>query len=89
MLQYIRRHGSSDTHAEMEFLLTKKGGRALIFEGHKYVVNRRGRDGRIFGGVGEAEPAGEQLQHWRMTSFHRGMSTTIHQMRRSKRQQRL
>ena len=33
MLQYIRGHGSSDTHAEMAFLLTKNGGRALILEG--------------------------------------------------------
>ena len=48
MLQYISGHGSNVAYTEMEFLLTKKGGRSLIFEGHRYVVNRRGRDGRIF-----------------------------------------
>ena len=33
---------------EMEFVTTTRGGRALIYEGYKYVLNRRGRDERIF-----------------------------------------
>ena len=35
----------------MEYITTKRGGRALIYQGHcghRYVINRRGRDGRIF-----------------------------------------
>ena len=32
----------------MEFITTKRGARAIVYEGHKYVLNRRGRDGRIF-----------------------------------------
>ena len=32
----------------MEFVTTQRGARSLIYEGHKYVINRRGRDGRIF-----------------------------------------
>ena len=32
----------------MEFVTTQRGARFLIYEGHKYVINRRGRDGRIF-----------------------------------------
>ena len=33
----------------MEFISTKRNGRALVYQGYKYVINRRGRDGRIFG----------------------------------------
>ena len=32
----------------MEYITTKTGGRALIYQGHRYVINRRGQDGRIF-----------------------------------------
>ena len=32
----------------MEFITTKRCARAIVYEGHKYVLNRRGRDGRIF-----------------------------------------
>ena len=32
----------------MEFITTKRGARAIVYEGHKYVLNRRGRDGHIF-----------------------------------------
>ena len=32
----------------MEFTTTKRGGRVLLYEGHRYVINRRGRDERIF-----------------------------------------
>ena len=32
----------------MEYITTKREGRALIYQGHRYVINRRGRDGRIF-----------------------------------------
>ena len=32
----------------MEFITTKRGARAIVYEGHKYVLNRRGRAGRIF-----------------------------------------
>ena len=28
----------------MEFVTTQRGARSLIYEGHKYVINRRGRD---------------------------------------------
>ena len=73
MLQYIRGHGSSDTHAEMEFLLTKKGGRALIFEGHKYVVNRRGRDVGVTHNVFTGCPRADH-KHIQATS----VSTAIH-----------
>ena len=34
----------------MEYITTKRGGRALIYHAgiHRYVINRRGRDERIF-----------------------------------------
>ena len=32
----------------MDFTTTKRGARALIYRGHRYVINRRGQDGRIF-----------------------------------------
>lgn len=32
----------------MEFTTTQRGARSLIYGGYKYVINRRGRDGRIF-----------------------------------------
>ena len=32
----------------MEFVTTQRGARSLIYEGHKYLINRRGRNGRIF-----------------------------------------
>ena len=32
----------------MEFVTTTRGARSLIYEGYKYVINRRGRDDRIF-----------------------------------------
>ena len=32
----------------MQFIATKRGGRALSYGGYRYVVNRRSRDGRIF-----------------------------------------
>ena len=32
----------------MEFVKTKRGARALLNEGYRYVINRRGRDERIF-----------------------------------------
>ena len=32
----------------MEFVKTKRGARALLHEGYRYVINRRGRDERIF-----------------------------------------
>ena len=32
----------------MEYITTKRGRRALIYQVHRYVINRRGRDGRIF-----------------------------------------
>ena len=32
----------------MEFVNTKRGARALVCDGYKYVINRRGHDGRIF-----------------------------------------
>ena len=32
----------------MEFVKTQRGARALLHEGYRYVVNRRGRDERIF-----------------------------------------
>ena len=32
----------------MEFVKTKRGARALLYEGYRYVINRRGRDERIF-----------------------------------------
>ena len=36
----------------MEFIKTKKGARALLHEGYRYVINRRARDERIyFGGA--------------------------------------
>ena len=28
----------------MEFVTTQRGARSLIYEGHKYVINRRGRE---------------------------------------------
>ena len=31
----------------MEFISTTRGGRSLLYEGFRYIVNRRGRDGRI------------------------------------------
>ena len=36
----------------MGFITTKRGARAIVYEGHKYVLNRRGRNGRIFWGCG-------------------------------------
>ena len=38
----------------MEFVTTTRGGRALIYEGYKYVLNRRGRDDRIFWRCGKS-----------------------------------
>ena len=35
-------------HFIMEFTTTKRGARALIYRRHRYVINRRGQDGRIF-----------------------------------------
>ncbi len=32
----------------MEFITAKRGARAIVYEGHRYTLNRRGRDGRIF-----------------------------------------
>ena len=32
----------------MEFVTTQRGARSLIYEGHKYLINRRGRDDQIF-----------------------------------------
>ena len=32
----------------MEFVTTKRGARAIVYESHKHVLNRRGRDGHIF-----------------------------------------
>ena len=32
----------------MEFVTTTRGARSLIFEGYRYIINRRGRDDRIF-----------------------------------------
>ena len=32
----------------MEFFTTQRGARSLIYGGHKYIINRRGRDGCIF-----------------------------------------
>ena len=32
----------------MEFISTNRGARALVYEGYKYQINRRGLDGRIF-----------------------------------------
>ena len=32
----------------MEFVTTQRGARSLIYEGHKYLINWRGRDGQIF-----------------------------------------
>ena len=31
----------------MEFSITQRGARSLVYQGYKYVINRRGRDGKI------------------------------------------
>ena len=33
---------------------TKRGARTLVYRGHRYVVNRRGHDGRIFWRCGKS-----------------------------------
>ena len=38
----------------MEFVKTQRGARALLHEGYRYVVNRRGRDERIFWRCGKS-----------------------------------
>ena len=38
----------------MEFVTTTRGGRALIYERYKYVLNRRGRDDRVFWRCGKS-----------------------------------
>ena len=40
----------------MEFISTKRNGRALLYQGYKYVINRRGWDGRIFWRWGQSIP---------------------------------
>ena len=38
----------------MEFTTTQRGARALLYQGHKYVINRRGREDRIFWRCGKS-----------------------------------
>ena len=44
----------------MEFTITQRGARSLVYQGYKYVINRRGRDGRIFWRCGK----GQKLKWW-------------------------
>ena len=40
---------------------TKRGARAIVYEGHKYVLNRRGRDGRILWRCGRNRSCSKSL----------------------------
>ena len=46
LLKYINSKFESDNYLFMEFISTNRG--ALVYEGYKYQINRRGLDGRIF-----------------------------------------
>ena len=92
MLQYIRGHGSSGVYAHMQrwsFSSQRRVEGHLFLKDTNMLSTGEVETGGFFGGVGAVELAGEQLQHWRMTSFLREMSITTHQMRRSKRQAKI
>ncbi len=49
------------TEVNMEYITTKRGARAVVHAGHKYVLNRRGRDGRTFWRCGQSHSCSGSL----------------------------
>ncbi len=49
------------TEVNMEYITTKRGARAVVHAGHEHVLNRRGRDGRIFWRCGQSRSCSGSL----------------------------
>ena len=70
----------------MEFTITQRGACSLVFQGYKYVINRRGRDGRIFnsGGAQRAEAVVVGRLQWRIKLFQQVATGSAFQQRLSR-----
>ena len=53
----------------MEFITTKRNGRALIYQGYNYFVNRRGQDGKIYWRCEQSKACNGAITHFEDVIF--------------------